>query len=456
MTAQYNLPPGPDPIYNPIKMMQFFNRFSADPIGMISEWMEIYGDTYLINILGQKTILMRHPDAMHEVLVTKARSLHKDNDYADERSGLARFLGSGLLTSDGEFWRKQRKLVAPAFHTQRISEYADAMVQYAEEQMHHWNDDSVVDVADEMTETTLMIVAKTLFNTDVREEAQRFSKAVDVVQESVWQRSPLPTWIPTPMELSARQAKAALDEIVYGIIKQRRATQEDRGDLLSMLLLAEDDEGNRMSDQQVRDEAVTLFLAGHETTANTLNWTWMLLAQNPEVEAKLHEELDTVLAGRTPTLADLRQLPYTEMVIKESMRLYPPAWSVGRITTEDVEITGYKMPEGTSIALSFYHLHRDARWWEEPEAFKPERYAEGSEHAKYTYLPFGGGARVCIGNSFAMMEAQLLLATFAQKWSFDLVPGTQIIPEPRITLFPRDGMPMRIRQRQPSTQPQLV
>lgn len=454
MTTQHQLPPGPQAIYNPIRLMQFFNRFSNDPLGMIDEWKATYGDAILVDMLGQRTILMTHPDAMHEVLVTKARSLHKDIDYADERRGLARYLGSGLLTSDGEFWRKQRKLVAPAFHTKRINDYAETMVYFAEEQMRRWQDDSVVDVAHEMMETTLMIVAKTLFNTDVRSEAQRVSEAMDVVNEGVWQRSPLPTWIPTPMELKSRRAKADLDELVYGVIEERRKSEEDRGDLLSMLLLAEDDEGERMTDKQVRDEAVTLFLAGHETTANALNWTWMLLAQNPQVEAKLHAELDTVLAGRAPTLADLRNLPYTEMVIKESMRLYPPAWSVGRIAIEDTEITGYDIPQGTSLALSFYHLHRDARWWEEPEAFKPERFAEGTEHQKYTYLSFGGGARVCIGNSFAMMEAQLLLATFAQQWTFDLQPGQVITPEPRITLFPRDGLPMRIRQRQPIVQAQ--
>jgi len=456
MTDVHKQPPGPAAIYNPLKMMQFFNRFTSDPLGLIDDWIATYGDAILVDMLGQATILMVHPDAMHEVLVTKARKLQKDIDYADERRGLARYLGSGLLTSDGEFWRKQRKLVAPAFHTQRINEYAETMVYFAQEQMRRWQHDMVVDVAHEMMETTLMIVAKTLFNTDVRDEARRISEAMDIVNEGVWQRSPLPTWIPTPMELKARKAKATLDEIVYGVIEERRKTEEDRGDLLSTLLLAEDDEGARMSDKQVRDEAVTLFLAGHETTANALNWTWMLLAQNPQAAAQLHAELDAVLAGRTPTLGDLPNLPYTEMVIKESMRLYPPAWSVGRLAVEDVEITGFHVPKGTSIALSFYHLHRDSRWWDEPNAFQPERFAEGREHRKYAYLPFGGGARVCIGNSFAMMEAQLLLATFAQRWTFDLQPGQVVTPEPRITLFPRDGLPMRIRQRQPLQQPQPV
>jgi len=265
----------------------------------------------------------------------------------------------------------------------------------------------------------------------------------------------LPGWVPTPAEFQIRQSLADLDDTVYRLIRERRQSGEDRGDLLSMLILTEDENGERMTDQQVRDEAVTIFLAGHETTANTMNWTFMLLAQNPGVAAKLHAELDTVLGGRLPTLEDLRNLPYTEMVIKESMRLYPPAWGVGRVATVDTEVMGYTIPRGASIGVSFYHIQRDPRWWDDPQTFKPERFAEGGEHRKYTYLPFGGGPRVCIGNSFAMMEAQLLLATFAQQWTFDLLPDQVVVPEPRITLYPRDGLPMRAyqRQQQAITQP---
>jgi cytochrome P450 len=261
----------------------------------------------------------------------------------------------------------------------------------------------------------------------------------------------IPTRIPTPHELRRRRAGRLLDEIVYRFIREWREKGQDNGDLLSMLLLAEDDEGNRMSDQQARDEAVTLFLAGHETTANTLNWTWYLLAQHPEVEARLHAELDTVLDGRPPVLADLANLPYVEMVIKESMRLYPPAWIIGRQAIEEVEIGGYFVPKGTDVNMVIYQVHHDGRWWPEPEAFKPERFSPENEvnlH-KHAYIPFSAGPRVCIGNSFAMMEARLLLATIAQRYRLSLDAGQRVEMNPMITLNPMGGLPMNVAAREP-------
>lgn len=273
-----------------------------------------------------------------------------------------------------------------------------------------------------------------------------------------------------------RGGRCTINEIVYRIIRERRETNEDLGDLLSMLLLARDDAGQGMTDEQVRDEAVTMFLAGHDTTANTLNWTWVLLAQHPEIEAKLHDEMDTILEGRVPMLADLKRLPYVEMVIKELMRLYPPAFTFSRAAAVDTEIGGYHVPKGAVITVVSYYTHRHADWWEQPEAFMPERFGQkvynpsppsplplqgergvdvegersftnGIRH-RYAYIPFGAGPRVCIGNSFAMMEAQLMLATIAQRYQLRLAPGQVVTPEPLLTLRPKGGLKMRSEARE--------
>lgn len=451
---------GPDPVWNPLKMMQVINQANEDQIGWMTGLLEEYGDVVLMEFLGQKIVLISNPDYFQEVLVTKAKSFIKGMDYRDTRRGLARFVGNGILVSDGEFWRKQRKLVAPAFHAMRIRDYAETMAQFSEDAVEKWQDKQQLDIADEMMRLTLRIVAQTLFSLDLRddEEVATVGETMEKVNESSVASSLLPTWLPTPRELSTRKAIKDMDKMVYGIIEERRQDLQDTGDLLSMLLLAEDDEGNRMSDKQVRDEAVTLFLAGHETTANALNWTFWLLAQNPEAEAKLQQELDTVLQGRTPTLEDLENLPYTEMVIKESMRLMPPVSGVGRETAEDVQIGDVLIPKGTEVGLFFYGVHRDERYWNDPEAFKPERFdpEHGEEHHKYAYLPFGAGMRVCVGFSFAMMEAQLLLATIAQRFSLSLVEGHVVKPVSRITMYPEGGLPMIAHERVVENEPELA
>jgi cytochrome P450 len=265
-------------------------------------------------------------------------------------------------------------------------------------------------------------------------------------------QSLLPRWIPTPQRRREARAIRDINEIVYGLIQKRRAADSaDLGDLLSMLLLTQDDEGSGMNNKQVRDEVVTILIAGHETTANALNWASYLLAQNPEVETKLHQELDEVLEGMPPTLEDLKRLPYTEMVIKESMRMYPPAYYVGRVAIEDTTIGGYNVPKGTNIGLFIYFAHRDPRWWDQPEAFIPERFSpEHGQHLdRSAYLPFGAGPRICIGNNFAMMEAQIMLAMIAQRYRLRLTSGQQVVPETLVTLRPRGGLRMTVHQRQP-------
>ncbi len=397
--------------------------------------------------------LMFHPDMYQEVLVKQAASFQKDPGYTDPNVGLARFLGNGLVTSNGEFWRRQRKLTQPAFHVKRIEAYAQTMVNYTLDHLEGWRSGETRDIDREMMALTLKIVARTLFNSDVTDDIDRVGRAITILQHLGENEGPvqLPEWI-THRKQDIMQGVQDIDHVVYRFVAEWRAQGEDHGDLLSMLMLAEDEDGNRMTDVQVRDEAVTLLAAGHETTANALNWTFYLLAHNPAVEENLHRELDTVLAGQPPKLDDLKRLPYTEMVIKESMRVYPPVPAISRQAVHDVEIMGYLIPKGSIVSIFPYTVHNDARFWDQPEAFMPERWAEGypQQPPRYAYLPFGGGPRICIGNSFAMMEAQLLLASIASRYRLALLPNHQTVQkDPLVTLRPRGGLPMRLQVREP-------
>lgn len=452
-------PPGP-PDIGDSKIEQFltYRKFLKDPLSRVTSWIAEYGDIIHYKVGRHHQYFTANPEMIREVLVRQADIFIKGPDYTHEKSGLARFMGQGLVTSNGAFWKRQRRLTQPAFHTKRVTAYADTMVDYALERMDDWRDGQTLDVDEEMMLLTLMIVGRTLFDADASTTANQVKKAVEVVQKASNTANLLPHWIPTPLRIRSQRANATLDEIIYGFIEQRRATGEDRGDLLSMLLLSEDEDGERMTDKQVRDEAVTLFLAGHETTANALNWTWWLLAQNPAVEARLHQELDDALAGNPPTLRDLKRLPYTDIVIKESMRLMPPVWSIGRVNREATEVMGYSFPERSGIQICIYCAHRHPDFWEKPDDFIPERWEQPDIHdiPKYAYLPFGGGPRICIGSSFATMEANLLLATMAQRFQMRLIDGVEIVPQPFITMFPRDGLPMRLEKRAlpPTPQPE--
>jgi cytochrome P450 len=303
-----------------------------------------------------------------------------------------------------------------------------------------------------MMRLTLSIVAKTLFDADVDREAKRVGHALEAIMQlnSDFRKLILtPTWLPTPRKIRATIATAKLNRIIYRFIDERRASGVDNGDLLSMLLAARDDDGSRMTNRQLRDESITIFLAGHETTANALSWTWMLLAQNPSVETKLHEELDRVLGGRTPTVEDLANLRYTNQVVTESMRLYPPAWGMARVAIDDTEIAGYPIAKGCGVSLAQWVVHRDPRWFDAPTEFRPERW-EGDllkRLPRFAYFPFGGGPRQCIGNNFAVMEASLLLATLAQQFRISLTPGREIIPSASITLRPKTGIWGKIEKR---------
>lgn len=419
---------------------------NADRLQFILDLSRSYG--YMAHFrLGpfRHAYFLNHPEYIREVLTGQPEKFHKGPGL---KRSTRNSIGQGLLTSEGDLHRRQRKLMQPAFHATRIAAYGQVMVNYTGRLVESWRDGQELDLHHEMMTLTRDIVAKTLFDADVTRDGDAIAEAITVGLETVNRRIimplHLPDWLPTPSNRQRKAAQALIDSLIMDMIEQRRASGEDRGDLLSMLVLAMDETGG-MSARQAHDEALTLFIAGHETTANALAWTWYLLACHPEVEAKLHAELDSALGGRAPTVADLERLPYTEMIIKESMRLYPPAWVQSREAIADVQIGGHHIPKGSILLMSQYAMHRNPRYFDAPERFIPERWADDFEKRlpKGAYFPFGGGPRVCIGQAFALMEARLALATIAQRYRFALLPDQEIVPEPMITLRPKYGIRAR-------------
>jgi|SRR5579859_53558 len=414
---------------------------SPDPLGYISALVRQYGDIAGMRVLNTRIFVINHPDYIEDVLVNHPRKFIKGRVLKANK----RVFGEGLLTSDGDFWLRQRRLAQPAFHRGRIAGYASTMVDYTERLLRDWRGGQEFDLHQEMLRLTLQIVGKTLFDADVAGDAQDVGRSLELLLEfgANFRRTIfVPHWLPTPTNIRLELAVRKIEKVLYRIIAERRASGRDTGDLLSMLLAAQDDDGSRMTDRQLRDETITLFLAGHETTANALSWTWWLLAQNPAVEAKLHAELSAVLAGRAPSVNDLPKLIYTNNVITESMRLYPPAWGTARTAIEDYEIAGYPVPKGSGVSFAQWTVHRDPRWFDAPEEFRPERW-EGDllkRLPRFAYFPFGGGPRQCIGNSFALMETALILATIAQRFRFRLASGHPVVPLASITLRPRYGI----------------
>jgi len=394
--------------------------------------------------------LLSDPDHIRDVLVTNNSKFMKGQGLQE----MKRLLGEGLLTSEGEFHKRQRRLIQPMFHHKRIEGYGDVMVERSVRMRESWQDGQTLDVHQQMMRLTLSIVAKALFDTDIEDrDANRVAEAL-ATSLGLFDRVTSPLFqllmrMPASSVMRRfQQAKDTLDEIVYGMIRERRKTG-DRGDLLTTLLLAQEEDGERMTDLQVRDEAITIFLAGHETTSNALTWTWYLLSQHPEVEAKLHEELDTVLGDRSPTVADLENLPCTQRVLSESMRLYPPAWILGRRALADHETDWYRIPEGSIVVAAQYIVHHDPRWFPDPYGFDPDRWLpeQAASRPKFSYFPFGGGQRLCIGEPFAWLEGELLLATLAQRWKLRLVRGHPVELSPVVTLRPKHGMKMTTHAR---------
>ena len=429
-----------------------FIAFRRDSLKFLQRLADEYGDISNFRMGPQNVFFLNHPDHVKDVLVTHHQNFIKGRALQRTK----RLLGEGLLTSEGEFHRRQRRLAQPAFHRQRVASYGAVMTDYAARTSERWQDGETLDISHEMMRLTLAIVGKTLFDADVESEAQEIGQALtDVMNLFDVLLLPFSEYLdkfPLPQTRRFHRAKDRLDATVYRMIEERRRSGKDRGDLLSMLLLAQDEEGHtgRMTDEQVRDEALTIFLAGHETTSNALTWTWYLLSQHPEAETKLHEEIDAVLGSRLPVTDDVPRLRYTEMVLAESMRLYPPAWAVGRLAINDYEVGGYVVPAGSLILLSQYVMHRDARYFPDPTRFDPERWTPEARESRpqYSYFPFGGGPRRCIGEGFAWMEGILLIATLARRWRLRLVPDHPVELQPVITLRPKHGMRMSLASRQ--------
>jgi cytochrome P450 len=423
-----------------------------NPLAFLEGLARDYGDVSRFRLGPVFVYLVNDPELIRSVLITRADAYHKGR--ALERA--KRLLGEGLLTSEEFVHLRQRRLMQPAFHRERISGYGETMVRYAERATDRWRAGETIDVHREMVSLTLAIVGKTLFDADVEGEADEIGGALTEVME-LFQRllmvpfGELLEKLPLPSTRRFEKARGRLDATIARLIAERRKNPRDRTDLLTLLILAQDTEGDGggMNDAQLRDEAMTIFLAGHETTANALTWTWHLLSQNPEMEGRLHEELDRVLGGRPPAVSDLPRLRYTEMVLSESMRLYPPAWIVGRRATVDQDLAGYRIPAGSIVLLSQWITQRDARFFPDPLRFDPLRFTPEAVAArpKFAYFPFGGGPRVCIGEGFAWMEGVLLLATIARRWRFLRAGGAAVTPAAMITLRPKGGLPMRIEPR---------
>lgn len=441
-------PPGP----HNHRLLGNARDIQRDPNGFNLSMLQSYGNVVAVRFLLWPTFMIFHPQDIKYVLQENYRNYSKDTYLMQF---LKPVLGQGLLTNDGQSWLHQRRLMQPAFHRQHLATFGTMMTTATLAMLERWQhatgQDQPLDMAQEMTRLTMRIVGQALFSIDLGDETQHigqtFMTLMKLYADYLYNPIP-PLGIPSPRNRRIQQTIRALDEVVYGIITAHRREYADQVDLLSLLLSARDAEtGEEMSDRQVRDEVMTLLLAGHETTANALSWAWYLLSQHPEVEARLHTELEQVLGGQVPTVEHLPRLPYTRMVLEETMRLYPPAIGFNRKALADDEVGGYTVPARTLIWLSPYATHRHPDFWENPEVFDPERFSPerstGRQH--FAYFPFGGGPRLCIGSNFAMMEAQLILATIAQRYRLRLMPGHRVEPEVLLTMRPRNGLPMLLQ-----------
>ena len=420
-----------------------------NPLDYFTAMAQEYGDVSGMRIGKFRSLFINHPDLIEDVLVNNSRKYHKGRILQANKY----LFGEGLLTSEGDFWLRQRRLTQPAFHRARVSAYAATMAEYTEQLIATWRNGQERDIHEEMMQLALRIVGKTLFDADVTRDAKEVGETLDIllhIAANFGRTILVPLWMPTPRNIRAKLGIKRLEKVIYRIIADRRASGRDTGDLLSILLQAQDEDGTPMNDRQLRDETITLFLAGHETTANTLSWTWWLLAQNPAVEKKFHQELDGVLGGRAPTVDDLPKLTYLSNMLTESLRLYPTAWGMARLAAEEHEIAGYPVRPGYGVAFAQWVIHRDVRWFDAPLEFRPERWENGlaKQLPRFAYFPFGGGPRQCIGNTFALMEASVVLATIGQRFRFGLTAGHKVTPLASITLRPKNGIQVRLEARE--------
>jgi cytochrome P450 len=434
-------------------LLGHLRAFRRQPLAAMLQWWRRYGDALRFR-LGPKTLyLFSHPDLAEEILVHQADRFVKV--YEPQRpTGLALVLGNGLVTSSGEVWKRHRRIIQPVFHRARMAAMAERMAQVGEQRLAGWTAHAgrSVDIADEMMRLALEVISHTMFHTDVADQIDHISHALRVslkyAFDSFHRPVRVPLWVPTPRNRQFRLALQYMDKLIYGLIAERRRTGVQHDDLLDLLLRARDeDTGAGLSDQELRDEALTIFAAGHETTANALAWTWYLLATHPEVAARFHDELDRVLQGRRPTADDLSQLPYTRAVFDEAVRLFPPVPAVQRKAATSTSIGGFSLPAGAIVLVGIYHLHRHPAFWRDPERFMPERWLEGERPAaRGAYLPFGAGARACVGTHFATVEGPLLLALIGRRYELQLAQE-DVEPEIVVTLRPKHGIRMTIQPR---------
>jgi len=425
----------------------------SDQLGFTLRAREACGPIARFRFVVMPAHLLAHPDHVRHVFVDNHRTYDKQTRGFDV---LRIVLGNGLLTSEGDFWRRQRRIAQPAFHKDRIAGFAQVMVRASEDTAREWSDvarrGATLDVAAEMMRLTLRIAGETLLSTDVTGDAESVGASVSILLHEAGKRILRPVDVPLSWPTARNKlllgAVHSLDTVVLRMIEERRRSAARPNDLLTMLMDARDEEtGEGMTDQQLRDEVLTIFLAGHETTANALAWTFYLLSRHPAVARRLSAELHDVLHGRSPEIADLGNLVYTTAVLKESMRLYPPAWIIGRRAVQDDVIDGYDIPRDSFVFVSPWVTHRDPAFWPNPEGFDPDRFMpeRAADLPRHAYFPFGAGPRFCIGQGFAMIEAQLLLATLHQRFHLDLISAHRVIPHPSVTLRPRDGILVRPR-----------
>ncbi len=426
-------------------------EFGRDPLGFLSLCAREHGDWVPLRFINQTVWLLNDASQIEVVLSSQNRNFRKTAGY--RTPFMRRLFGQGLLTSEGDFWLRQRRLAQPAFHRDRINNYAKNVVGFAEKMVAGWRPGETRDIHQDMMRLTTEVVTKSLFNSEVPPEIDEMSSASAVVMEQftsqrgAW-RLLLP-FLPTPGSIRFERVMRRLDAFIHALIRERRASGQDTGDLLSMLLQARDEDGSGMTDRQLRDELTTLMVAGLDTTALALSWSFHLLSRHPEIEAKLCAGVREALGGENPSAADLPRLSYAEMVIKETLRLYPPGWIIGRELMNDCEIGGRRLKAGSSIIMSQWLKHRDPRHFENPDQFIPERW-EGDKLKglpKFAYFPFGGGPRICIGAAFAMLEAVLVLAVVTRKFRLSAVPGREPVPWAAITLQPRGGVHLKVEAR---------
>src|SRR5579875_83856 len=434
---RHPFPPGPPGRF----LIGSFPLGSRDPLGLLAAWAKRYGDVFHYSAFHIHVFFVNHPNAIESVLVTNSRDFVKGRGLQVNR----RLFGNGLLTSEGDFWLRQRRLCQPSFNRERVESYTQLMASYTERMLESWQAGQKRDLEADTRQLTLDIVTKTLFGVEIGDKTREVAQALKPVMDFNSRGRiliPLIRFLPTPRNVRYRLAVRRLDGIVRAIIQERLARGGEGNDLLSSLLAARGEQGETMSPKQLRDEVMTLLLAGHETTSLALCWTFYLLARHPVVERKLLAEIETVIGEHSPASADLPKLTYAASVLKESLRLYPPAYAMARVALRDCEIGGYRIPRGASVVISPWITHRDSRFFPNPEAFEPERWTENfTRHLpKFAYFPFGGGPRVCIGAGFATMEATLLMVAILQKFHLELASPQEIVSAPAITLRPKGGI----------------